>query len=155
MSGSVLWVSSFVLCLAVHAAGQTQQAYLKASNTGILDEFGRSVAISGDTLVVGASSENSSATGVNGDQGNDDANSSGAVYVFVRDGSGWSQQAYLKASNSEEFDLFGGAVSISGDTLVVGGVFEDSAATGVNGAQSDNSAGASGAAYVFVRHGTS
>ena len=78
----------------------SQQAYLKASNTEDGDQFGYSVAVSGDTVVVGAI-EDSSATGVNGDQTDNNARSSGAAYVFVRSGTTWSQQAYLKASNTD------------------------------------------------------
>jgi hypothetical protein len=132
----------------------TQQAYLKASNTGTGDLFGASVAISGDTVVVGAYAEDSAATGVNGNQASNSATDSGAVYVFVRLGSTWTQQAYLKASNTGASDLFGNSVAISGDTVAVGAHTEDSAATGVNGNQADNSAFASGAAYVFVRSGS-
>ena len=62
----------------------------------------------------------------------------------------WSQQAYLKASNTEASDYFGYSVAVSGDTVVVGAYVEGSTATGVNGNQSDNSAWASGAAYVFA-----
>ena len=113
------------------------------------------MAVSGDTVVVGADGEASTATGVNGDQSDNSANFSGAAYVFVRDGTNWSQQAYLKASNTGGADRFGGSVAVSGDTVVVGALGEDSNATGANGNQSDNSAGASGAAYVFVRDGTS
>jgi hypothetical protein len=133
----------------------TQQAYLKASNPGVLDEFGTSVSISGDTIVVGAIGERSSATGVNGDQSNDDARDSGAAYVFVRVGNTWTQQAYLKASNTGAGDYFGISVSISGDTIVVGAYLEDSNAVGVNGDQSNDDARESGAAYVFVRVGNS
>ena len=50
-----------------------QQAYVKASNTGLGDEFGYSVAVSGDTVVVGAAYESSNATGINGDQDDDSA----------------------------------------------------------------------------------
>ena len=131
----------------------SQQAYLKASNPDPQDYFGGSVSISGDTIVVGADREASHATGVNGDQLSNGANDSGAAYVFVRRGTTWSQQAYLKASNAEQYDRFGHSVSISGDTLVVGAFDEDSAATGVNGNQNDNSATYAGAAYVFVRNG--
>ena len=131
-----------------------QQAYLKASNTGANDRFGASVAISGDTLVVGANSEDSGATGINGDQMNNLSDSSGAAYVFVRDGTNWTQQAYIKASNTGSGDIFGSALSLSGNTLVVGAEGEDSNATGINGNQSDNAATNSGAAYVFVRSGT-
>ena len=61
----------------------TQQAYLKASNTGAGDWFGYSVAVSGGTVVVGAYAEDSSATGVNGDQADNSASYAGAAYVFV------------------------------------------------------------------------
>jgi hypothetical protein len=128
----------------------TQQAYLKASNTGASDLFGNSVAVSGDTVVVGASHEDSNATGVNGDQTNNSATDSGAAYVFVRGGTTWTQQAYLKASNTGASDLFGYSVAVSGDTVVVGAYGEASNATGVNGDQTNNSASFSGAAYVFT-----
>jgi len=129
-----------------------QQAYLKASNTESNDQFGISVGISGDTAVVGAWFEGSNATGVNGDQINNSALTSGAAYVFVRSGLTWSQEAYLKASNTGAGDRFGESVAISGDTLIIGAKREDSNASGVNGDQSDNSL-LSGAAYVFVRSG--
>ena len=133
----------------------SQQAYLKASNTGSSDTFGESVAISGDTIAVAADNEGSDATGVNGDDSNDDALESGAVYIFVRTGSTWMQQAYLKASNTELEDRLGWSVAISGNTVIAGALFEDSGATGVDGDDTDNTADASGAAYVFVRTGTS
>lgn len=131
-----------------------QQGYLKASNTDAYDGFGESVAISGDTVVVGAKYESSDATEVNGDQGNNDADGSGAAYVYVRSGTTWSQQAYLKASNAESADFFGSSVAIWGDTICVGAPFECSGAAGVNGNESDNSVTTSGAVYVFVRSGT-
>jgi len=131
----------------------TQQAYLKASNAGRNDYFGASVGVSGDTVVVGASGERSSATGVNGNQADNSAINSGAVYVFVRSGATWTQQAYLKASNTEAGDYFGSSVAVSGDTVVVGADEERSNATGVNGNEADNSTPGSGAAYVFVRNG--
>ena len=130
-----------------------QQAYLKASNTDGSDQFGTSIAVSGDTVVVGSPSDDSAATGVNGDEDDNSASGAGAAYVFVRDGATWSQQAYLKASNTDGADSFGVSVAISGDTVVVGARLEDSAATGVNGDEGDNSASGSGAAYVFVRDG--
>ena len=133
-----------------------QQAYLKASNTGASDLFGLSVALSGDTLAVGAYFEGSAATGIDGNQADNSAVSSGAVYVFTRTGGVWSQQAYLKASNTggiDQFglggDQFGYSVALSGDTLAVGARNEASAATGVNGNQADNSAPTSGAVYVY------
>ena len=132
----------------------SQQAYLKASNTDVWDLFGQSVAISGDTIVVGARGEASSATGVNGIQTDNSASYSGAAYVFTRSDTTWSQQAYLKASNTDASDYFGAAVAISDDTIIVGANGEDSSGTGVNGNQADNSASFSGAAYVFARSGT-
>jgi hypothetical protein len=135
--------------------GWTQQAFLKAYNSDYRDFFGRSVAISGDTIVVGAIGEDSAATGIDGDMHNNDAYESGAAYVYQRSDTSWYQQAYLKASNTGNYDFFGYSVAISGDTILVGAWGEDSAATGVNGDQTDNTAPDSGAAYVFVRDGSS
>lgn len=132
----------------------SQQAYLKASNTGTSDEFGYKVALLGDTVVVGAPEEDSAATGISGNGADNSAVGAGAAYIYVRSGTNWSQQAYLKASNSGAGDNFGGAVGVSGDTVVVGAYWEDSSATVVNGNQNDESATDSGAAYVFVRNGT-
>ncbi|MBK9217732.1 MAG: FG-GAP repeat protein [Uliginosibacterium sp.] len=77
-----------------------QRAYIKASNTGTEDIFGYAVAISGDTMVVGAPSERSASTGVDGDQTDDSATYAGAAYVFVRRAGVWTQEAYLKPSNT-------------------------------------------------------
>ncbi|MFN0010962.1 MAG: FG-GAP repeat protein, partial [Phycisphaerales bacterium] len=129
----------------------TQQAYLKASNTGGADNFGYSVAVSGDTVVVGANGEDSNASGVNGDPVNNNAINSGAAYVFVRNAGAWTQEAYLKASNTGAGDQVGESLAVSGDTVVVGAIGESSNTAGVNGNQADNSAPGSGAAYVFVR----
>src|SRR5439155_1221248 len=116
----------------------TQQAYVKASNTEQYDLFGESVALSGNTLAGGTRDDASAATGVRGNQADNSAANSGAVYVFVRTGTTWTQQAYLKASNTQADDGFC-FLSLSGDTLAVGASGEDSAATGVNGNQADNS----------------
>ncbi len=98
--------------------------YLKASNTDTGDELGYAVAVDGDTVIVGARFEDSNATGVNNGQMDNTASDAGAVYVFTRTGGVWSQQAYLKASNTEADDYFGFAVAIDGDTIVVGAPFE-------------------------------
>jgi hypothetical protein len=127
----------------------SQQAYIKASNTEANDLFGQFVALAADTLVVGADDESSNATGVNGDQTNNSADNAGAVYAFVRNGNTWSQQAYIKASNTEAGDSFGANFAIYGNTIVVGASSEDSNATGVNGDQNNNTTQDSGAAYVF------
>ena len=129
-------------------------AYLKASNTEQLDEFG-TVAISGDgnTVAVGAIGESSNATGVDGDQSNNLATQSGAVYVFTTDGTTWRQDAYLKASNTNAQDAFGYALALSSDgtTLAVGAPEEDTAATGIDGSQGGRGQPESGAVYLFRR----
>jgi len=132
----------------------SQEAYIKASNTDPYDAFGGSIALSDDTLAVGAASEDSNAIGIGGDQTNNTGTNSGAVYVFRRSESTWSQEAYVKASNAESGDSFGRTVALYGDTLAVGVPNEDSNATGINGDQADNSAAYSGAVYVFHRVGT-
>jgi len=136
-------------------ANWSQQAVLVAGNSGFFDEFGTSVAISGDTIVAGAIREDSDATGVNG-VGTDPALTfdSGAAYIFVRNGTAWTQQAYLKASNTGSNDFFGTSVAVSGDFVIVGANGEDSNAIGVNGDGTDNLASSAGAAYVFAREGT-
>ena len=141
-----------------HDAGGSwsQQAYVKASNTGVGDQFGESVAITadGNTLAVGASLEDSDAKGIDGND-NDLAQDSGAVYIFTRDTGGtWSQQSYVKASNTGAGDEFGWSVAIAadGNKLAVGAFGEDSFSTGINGDQNDNSTIQSGAVYVFVRN---
>ncbi len=133
----------------------TQQAYLKPAAVGTsqaFDEFGHSVAISGDVVVVGAHYESSSSTGVNS-LPNEDATGAGAAYVFVRIEGVWTQEAYLKPAavgDTQEFDQFGYSVAISGDSVVVGALHEDAAATGVNNLPDENASNA-GAAYVFAR----
>ena len=134
------------------------QAYVKAANAGESDRFGGAVAIDGETLVVGASGEDSAQTTVtNGIAASPDnsAGTAGAVYVYVRSGNAWVQQAYLKAPNAQSFDQFGTSVAVSGDTLVVGAIGEDSGQTVItngNIASADNSVTNAGAAYVFVRN---
>ncbi|MDX1958061.1 MAG: FG-GAP repeat protein [Leptospiraceae bacterium] len=141
------------------------EAYLKAPNAeggaaGTGDRFGRSVAISGDTIVVGADQEDSNQTTItNGSTASADNSSSdsGAVYVFRRTGNTWINEAYLKAPNAGSGDSFGRSLAISGDTIVVGAIAEDSNQTTItNGTQTIDGTGAnnSGAAYVFRRTGT-
>jgi trimeric autotransporter adhesin len=128
-------------------------AYLKASNTDANDWFGWSVAISGDgnTMAVGAPAEDSNALGVNASaanssegQYNNSVPNTGAVYIFVKVNGEWTQQAYLKASNTEQpnadsdlvlpNDRFGFKVALSddGNTLAVSALLEDSPSAGVN-----------------------
>ncbi len=97
--------------------------YIKASNPDQTDQFGISVALNddGSTLVVGASFESSSATGINGAQNNNNTTISGAVYVFDNSGSAWAQTAYIKASDNAANREFGRVLSVSadGDTFAV------------------------------------
>lgn len=128
--------------------------YLKAPNAEDSDQFGATLAISADgsTLAIAGPLEDSDTAG---DMGSNAAIDSGAVYVYARQGSAWQQQAYLKASNAGAGDRFGFSLSLSadGNTLAVGAPLEDSAAMGINGTQTSNSATDKGAAYVFTRQG--
>jgi hypothetical protein len=132
-----------------------QQAYIKASNTEAGDRFS-TIALSadGNTLAVGANREDSVAVGINGDESDNSAQDAGAVYLFNRNAGGqWEQAAYVKAGNTDAEDRFGIDVALSGDgrTLAVGAIHEDSAATGINGDDSDNSLENAGAVYIFSR----
>ena len=106
----------------------TQQTPLFASDAGNGDLFGSSVAISGDTMIVSASHDSTPA-GVQ----------AGSAYIFVRNGTTWTEQAHLFASSPAAFALFGEAVAINGTTAIIGAPEE-------NG---------SGAAYIWVRNGSS
>jgi hypothetical protein len=99
-------------------------------------------------VVVGAWGDDSSTTGINSTP-NEGALDAGAAYVFVRSGSTWSQQAYLKASQVTAYDQFGYSVAVSGDTVVVGATDENSSSTGVNSTPNEL-ADAAGAAYIFT-----
>ena len=117
---------------ALRALLASQETQLAASDGAADDWFGYSVAISGDTAVVGAPWHD---VGGNADQG--------SAYVFVRNGGTWSLQAQLFASNGGADDWFGISVAISGDTIVVGANQDD---VGANVNQ--------GSAYVFARSGS-
>ncbi len=108
----------------------SQEAKLLASDGAATDFFGRYVAISGETALVGAMRDD------------DLGNSSGSAYVFVRNGTAWSQEAKLLASDGAADDTFGLDLALDGNTAVVGA------------SQHDSLGNDSGAAYVFVRNGT-
>ncbi|MEZ5299458.1 MAG: FG-GAP repeat protein [Verrucomicrobiales bacterium] len=95
--GVYLWVDEHGARYPLTIDPIAQQAYLKAHQVSTIDFFGSSVASSGDTVVVGSISEDSSTTGINSTP-NESGNAAGAAYVFVRNGTTWTQQAYLKAT---------------------------------------------------------
>ena len=120
-------VYSFIL------TGSTwNETHVFASDAAAFDNFGFSVAVSGNTLVVGAPADDTAA-GVE----------AGSVYVFVRDGVGWTEQAHLVASDAAAHDEFGRAVAVRGDVIVSGADLRPSTA----GSQV-------GAVYLFTRSGT-
>ncbi|MBV7539521.1 FG-GAP repeat protein [Acidovorax sp. sic0104] len=132
-------------------AAWSLQAFVKANNGDADDLFGSSVALSsdGNTLAVAAYYEDGDLTGA---KGNPAYSGSGAAYVFVRSGTRWAQQGYLKASNAGLGDFFGIYLSLSraGDTLAVGAFFERSAS---GSDPADDTLADAGAAYVFQRSG--
>ena len=143
--------SGAVYVFVRHTVTWTQEAYIKASNTGVGDDFGHVVALTGDLLVVGARGESSIATGIDGDQRDDSALVAGAVYVFARTGATWRQRAYVKASNTWLRDVFGSTVAASHDTIAIASLGESSRAIGINpeNGQGDNSDRSAGAVYLF------
>jgi hypothetical protein len=102
----------------------TEEAKLKASDGESDDHFGVSVSLSGDYAVIGA---------------DEDDSDRGSAYVFKRDGTSWTEEAKLNASDGESGDYFGVSVSLSGDYALIGAVGDDSER---------------GSAYVFKRDGT-
>jgi acetyltransferase-like isoleucine patch superfamily enzyme len=125
---AIVWFISASPALA--QVTPTEIAKLLASDAATQDQFGYSVAIDGDTAVIGSPWDD------------DAAINSGSVYVFTRSGTTWTQQAKLTASDADLADLFGFSVALAGDTVVMG-------------AYSNNDAGEnSGSAYVFTRSGT-
>ncbi len=107
-----------------------EEAKLKARDSGPADRFGGSVALAGDTAVVGASRDRNNGT------------RTGAAYVFRFDGTAWVEEAKLTASDGAAGDLFGSSVAVSGDTAVVGAL------------RDDDSGSSSGSAYVFRYDGS-
>lgn len=113
-------------------SGWGQQARLIADDRAAGDAFGSSVALTGDTALIGAYKDDTAA-GTN----------AGSAYLFERTGMIWEQQAKLTASDGAANDLFGVSVALSGDTALVGA----GPPKGIIGI-------VSGSAYVFVRNGT-
>ena len=108
-----------------------EQAKLTASDAMAFDEFGFSVSISGETVVVGSRFDDAAGS------------VSGSAYIFTRGAGGWSQQAKLIPSDAVAGDFLGTSVAISGETVVVGSIGDDDAGS------------ESGSAYIFTRSGSS
>ena len=104
----------------------SQQQKLTAPDGAVDDEFGWSTGLSGESAVVGA---------------HRDDGGRGSAYVFLRNGSAWSQQQKLSASDGAALDEFGYSVAISGETVISGAVLDDTGGT------------VSGSAFIFARSG--
>jgi len=151
------------------ACNNAAQDYCHSSSFGA----GLALSADGNTLAVSATGETSNARGVNGDQANTDSLAAGAVYIFARTGGNWSQQAYVKASNTParnntwcnlsywatqpcDGQNFGASVALSadGNLLAVGATGDDSKSTAVNGDANDTSAAFAGAVHTYARTGS-
>ncbi|MCB1133423.1 MAG: choice-of-anchor D domain-containing protein, partial [Verrucomicrobiae bacterium] len=121
------------------------EAILKASIFDQQDGFGDSVAIDGDTVLVGATGEG----GIGADPADNSGGYVGAAYRFQRNAGVWGAGTYLKAAHPDSHDHFGNSVALSGSTGIVGALLEDGTATGVNGDETLNDDGDEGAAYIF------
>jgi len=121
-----------LIALSAWAVTPVEEVKLLADDGAPNDFFGFNVALSGDTAVIGANKVDDDIRGVD----------VGAAYVFTRSGHSWHQQAKLTADDGAAKDGFGGKVALSGDTAVIGAIFQDD--------KGDNS----GSAYVFTRSGT-
>jgi uncharacterized repeat protein (TIGR01451 family) len=111
----------------------TQQQKLLLIAGAAFDRFGFAVALEGDTVIIGATGS---------EAGGGSINDAGAAVVFVRSGTTWSEQQKITASDAATDDNFGYAVTLSGETAVVGVPFDDT--SGID----------EGSAYVFLRSGT-
>ncbi len=118
--------------LTRQTTGWVEQGRLYAADGVAGDWFGCSVAVSGDTAVIGACLDDGSA-----------GRWAGSAYVFARSGTTWTQQAKLTAPDGAPGDWFGCSVAVSTDTIVVGSEHDTTTAQ------------AAGSAYVFVRSGDS
>lgn len=151
VSNNLLPVSGAVYIFRLIENKWTEIAYIKSNYPKIEDRFGASIALNaaGNRLAVGAPFEDSNATGVDGNQADNSSVNSGAVFVYSDISGTWSQQAYLKASNTQPDYRFGFSVAINGNQLAIGSVSESSGSIGINGDESNKTAPQSGAAYLF------
>ena len=123
-----------------------QTTYLKASDTTPFAHFGESVSLSGDGALLAVGTLLSTTDLV------PPSNAPGEVFLFAKHGSTWQQEALLASPTSNSVEGFGAAVILSADasTLVVGAPYDASAATGVDGNETDTSAPGAGAAFVYT-----
>ena len=121
----------------------SQQQKIVANDRAWNDQFGYSVAISGDYAIVGAWQEDENTSGAA------TLSEAGSAYIFVRSGNTWTQQQKIVASDRAAIDIFGISVAISGDYAIVGAYGEDEDVSGVA------TLGFAGSAYIFVRSGSS
>lgn len=143
--GNTLANSGAVYVFVRNAGTWTQQAYLRAPNADAQDQFGTSVALSGNVLAVGARGEDGSPNSK--DPLNNDVLSSGAVYTYTRTGTTWTHQMRIKAPNGGAFDLFGNSVALSNDFLFIGAPGEANSTSSLS-TDNDNAMSA-GAVYVY------
>ena len=156
VSGNSNAGAAYVFRYNTGSSSWAQEAVLSASNPDADDNFGRAVGLSrdGSTIAVSALKEDGADTGVSNGGTGDMANGSsdaGAVYVYRLTGGGWTQQAYIKATNTSSSAKFGGSLALSrdGNRLVVSAYAESSSAKGIGGDQSNNSMSFAGAAYQY------
>ncbi len=159
------WWKNLYVIAACNTAGCTRSAemslqdlmldtigYVKASNTGAGDNFGRSVILSADgsTMAVSAPGEDSIATGVNGNQADNSSAGSGAVYVFKRTGRSWAQEAYLKGGVNHPGQAFGAPLDTNSKTIALSA---DGNWLAVGAPAQGTTLSHSGAVYLFRRDG--
>lgn len=140
--------SGAVYLFTMDGAKWKQESYIKAKSPANGAEFGVSVALLPDQLLVGALGDPGTSAGVNPvDSGN--ASRAGAAYLFNFNGTSWRQHAYIKASNPEEYDEFGATVATDGKLYVVGAPAEDGSSAGIDGPLNDNTFLSAGAVYLI------
>jgi hypothetical protein len=130
-------------------AAWQQTARLRAMLPRTSDSFGSSLALTETAALIGACGDMSGAKGVGADASRRDGAYSGAAYLYAREKADWKLSAYLKAANANSNDMFGFSAALSGETAIIGAIWESSNASGLNGNQDNNSLGSSGAVYMF------
>ena len=108
MNKLLISLFGFIIIIVGLSADWTEQQKLLASDGSVLDLLGLSVSISGEYAIIGASN------------GGDFPIYPSSAYIFFKDGSTWSEQAKLIASDGDNYDYFGSSVSISGDYAIIG-----------------------------------